>query len=280
MRALEAVSVPAATVATEVEVLIEPPSRAIPPETAAAAAEDQAPVAVARAETSRGSPLEATSGASATGPAAPSAEPAGDGAWSFNPGAPPAGSGALAGLALDRAIGSGVGETIAQDRAKDDATKHAFHSFTAREYELGLVPGSAWVGMTRDAIRRGRTPLRGSAVLEFTTDAKGLVASVRVLDATSDRDAWDEVATALVAQARTATITVPSGANGMAVTMQIRNKVLTPEGHEVPEGSGSTILGAASKALGAINDPLGTIADAKQPPHKHVQVWITDAHAF
>ena len=32
-------------------------------------------------------------------------------------------------------------------------------------------------GMTRDAIRRGRTPLRGSAVLEFTTDAKGLVAS-------------------------------------------------------------------------------------------------------
>ena len=65
--------------------------------------------------------------------------------------------------------------------------------------------------------------------------AEALGVKVRVLDASSDREAWDELRDALFERARRKPLRVPGGANGVLVTMQVDSKVKLPSGHDAGE---------------------------------------------
>jgi hypothetical protein len=216
------------------------------------------------------------------GPVASSEPGAADGTWSFSPtttagpdGA--SGSGALSGDALASAMRSGVGATVAEDTKKREAfaRKHAFLPvFTPRDLELGLVPDGQLVTLTRDLVRRSLAPTSGRALLEFDTDGAGVIASVRVLDVSSERGEWDRVAADLMVSARGTTLRVPTGANGIAVTLEVTSALKTVDGATAGDKS------AFSKAMRAITDPVGSVTDATTRPRRIVATRVVDVQAF
>jgi hypothetical protein len=237
-----------------------------------------------------GAPLALRAGAagvaSVEGPAGPAAssEPAGpEGTWSFNPSTGPStsdgasGPGALSDRALESAMRSGVGAVAAEDVRKRQAfaRKHAFLPvFTPRDLELGLVPGGELVTLTRDRVRRSLAPDNGRALLQFDTDGAGVIASVRVLDVSSERAEWVRVADDILASSHGTTLRVPSGASGVVVTLEVTSAMKTVDG--VTAGQQS----AFGKALRGITDPVGTVMDATTRPRRVVATRIVDVQAF
>ena len=146
--------------------------------------------------------------------------------------------------------------------------------FTPRDLELGLVPGGALVTLTRDLVRRSLAPDNGRALLQFDTDGAGVIASVRVLDVSSERAEWVRVADDLLASSHGTTLRVPAGARGLEVTLEVTSAMKTVDG--VAAGEKSTI----AKALRAINDPTGTMMDATTRPRRVVATRIVDVQAF
>jgi hypothetical protein len=137
--------------------------------------------------------------------------------------------------------------------------------------ELGLVPGSALAPLARDLVSRSSTPTVSHALLEFDTDGAGLVASVHVLDASSGRAEWEEVAAQIAADARAKPLTVPSGAKGVAITVEVTSALKTVDGTTPTDNP-------LAKAWGAINDPVG--AATKTPPVRVVGARIVDVKVF
>lgn len=193
--------------------------------------------------------------------------------WTFSPTAPPPSSAPLAGLGLGGAIGAGVRATVAESTRRPP-TAAAIPMFTAHDINLGLVPGSNLVGLTRERVRIGLTSKTGHAVLEFRLDGSGIVASVQVVDASSDRAEWDEVAARLVGDARSGPpARMPAGARGVTLTLSVDSSERTV--------SGSTPTGSAfTKALRAIDDPIDAVLDGKTPVQRVVAVRIVGAQAF
>jgi TonB family protein len=208
---------------------------------------------------------------------APSSEAAADGSWSFSPtpGGAATGEGSLSGDALGAAVRAGVRATVAEDtrRQEDFARKHPFPLFNARDIALGLVPGGELVTLARDIVRRSRAPMNGRALLQFDTDGAGLVASVRVLDVSSGRVEWDQVASEIAASARSRPLRVPTGARGLAVTLEVTSALKTVNG----AAPGDKPL---AKALGAIMDPVGSLVDATTSAQRVVATRIVDVQAF
>ena len=215
------------------------------------------------------------------GPAASSEPGAADGSWTFSPtipGSPAPGTGALSGSGLGSATQGAVGAVVAEDVKKRQAFARShgvLPTFTPHDLELGIVPGGQLVSITRDLVRRSLTPDTGRALLEFDTDGKGVIASVRVLDASSDRREWDRVAAQIMNEARaTAPLQVPGGASGLSVTLEVTSAMKTVNGSSA---TGRSTLG---KVWGAVSDPLGTAADATTPPLRVVASRIVDVRAF
>lgn len=210
-------------------------------------------------------------------PAASSEAPPGDGTWSFSPttGGAPSGGGPLVGGALDAAVRAGVGATVAEDeKRKNDPRRRPMAPFTARDVELGLVPGGALVTLARDRVRQSRAPMVSHALLEFDTDGAGIVARVRVLDASSGRSEWDEVAARIAADARARPpMHVPAGASGVAVTLELTSAEKTVNG-------GTPTNNPLTKALGALTDPVGAMMDSRTPAQRVVAARIVDVKAF
>jgi hypothetical protein len=224
--------------------------------------------------------------AGGTGPArsetkqapAASSEPApGDGTWTFSPtgGGSPSGGGPLSGGALEAAVHAGVGATVAEDtKRRNDSSKRLLPPFTPRDMELGLVPGGALVNLARDRVRRSRAPMVSRALLEFSTDGAGIVASVRVVDASAGRAEWDEVAAEIAADARgKPPLHVPAGARGVSVTLELTSALKTVNG-------GTPTDKPLAKALGALTDPVGAVMDSRTPPQRVVASRIVDVQAF
>jgi hypothetical protein len=268
LRAEAAVPSPAAST-TEMEVLVEP-SPAPSPATADEAPSESEPSRLARADL-RPAAAREVAGAPAESAAAevPSAEASGDGSWSFNPSGSASATGPLSGVALGNAVQAGIGATLAQDRAKDDSSAHVLRVFTAKEMSLGLVPGGAWVNLTRDRVRRSLAPDTSTALLEFTTDSAGVVASVRVLDASSGRSEWNDIAAQLAREARALPVHVPTGAGGVAVTMEVTSRIRTVSGEDPSRGT-------IGKVFRAIQDPVDTVIDSKTPAQRVVAAHITN----
>jgi hypothetical protein len=237
---------------------------------------------VARAAGARAAVDHAGAVGSAEVPPGPeaSAEPgAADGTWTFNPttassGAP--GSGGLSG-AIASAMQGGVGAVVAEDVKKRQAfaRSHAvLPTFSPRDLELGLVPGGELVTLTRDRVRRSLAPDTGRALLQFDTDGAGVIASVRVLDASSERAEWVRVADDILASSHGTTLRVPTGAHGIALTLEVTSAMKTVDG--VTAGEKSTF----SQAMRAITDPAGTMMDATTRPRRVVATRIVDVQAY
>jgi hypothetical protein len=239
------------------------------------------PQAVATHVPSRATRASSPTTASVEAPAAPasSAETAGEGSWSFSPVKPSAQPGAAVdgtgqAAALDKATAAGIGAVLAEAERKAEDRKRRPQIFTSRDMETGMVPGGQYVSLTRDRVRNSLIPLQSHALLEFWTDSRGLVARVRVLDATSDRRAWDDVAEALVEDAHaTYPLKVPSNADGLIVTLDVTSVMKTLSGAMASRN-------ALVKAIGAIEDPVDAVLDSKAVPQRVVSTRIVGVEAF
>jgi hypothetical protein len=196
-----------------------------------------------------------------------------DEGWSFSA-APQGGHGGGTAGALGRATSAGVGAVIAEAERKAAARERKPKIFTPDEWELGLVPGGQYAAFTRDRVRNSLAPMNGHALLEFWTDRRGLVARVRVLDASSDRRAWDDVADALALDAHAAyPLKIPDDADGLIITLDVTSVLKTISG-------ASPTASTFGKIVGAITDPLDTLADSKAPPQRLVTARIVGVRAF
>jgi hypothetical protein len=214
-------------------------------------------------------------------PAAPSTEALtappsrSDEAWTFSPSAA-GGRGAGGDGALARATAGGVAAAVDEAVKKATRPRKPWKSpeEIARDIDLGLAPGGAYTSLARDAVRNSLTPMNGHALLEFSTDAKGIVLRVRVLDASSDRRSWDDVAAQLEQDAHSAfPLTIPDGAQGLIVTIDVKSALKTISGSS-PGGS------TFGKIVGAVIDPLDTLADSKAPPQRVVAARIVNVAAY
>ncbi|MGD0524690.1 MAG: hypothetical protein ABSE49_06090 [Polyangiaceae bacterium] len=263
--------------AAELSVEVEPTEVAPAPETAEPAAVPTELAPVARVERApSGAILHAVGGAvgGAQAPASSSSEPpASDGSWTFSPTTTgsPAPAGPLGGAALGEATRAGIAATVAEESRKDEERRQRLPVFTPHDVALGLAPGGVLVSLSRELVRRSRVPLVSHAVLQFDTDGAGLVASFRVLDASDGRAEWGEVAAQIAADARARPLTVPSGARGVAVTVDVSSKMKTVNGADANQS-------AIDKALGALNDPTGAVAAG--PPVRVIASHIVDVRAF
>lgn len=227
---------------------------------------------------------QATTVGSAEAPPGPSASAqagAADGTWTFNPTTTPlepAGSGSLSNTTLDAAMNRGVGAVVRDYVKKRESLAGSRKVFTSHDLALGLVPGGQLVSLARDLVRRSLTPDNGRALLQFDTDGKGVIASVRVLDVSAGRPEWDRVAAQILESARATPLQVPDGASGVSVTLEVTSAIKTVDGSTVTEGSGfSKTVGAIA---GAITNPVGTVMDASTRPRRVVAAHIVDVRTF
>ncbi len=209
---------------------------------------------------------------------APSAEPPGDGSWTFSPtGAGPSAA-PLSSAALADAVRAGVRaivaedtKRLAEDKKRNDPLRLVLPRFGERDIALGLIPGGELVTATRDAVHDA--PTMGHALLEFQIDGAGVVASVRVVDASSDRTDWEELAVRLAKATGARTIRVPSGAKGVALTLEVTSAMKNVSGSAPTDK-------AITKALRAINDPIDAVLDGTGAPQKVVAVRVVDVHTL
>lgn len=220
----------------------------------------------------KGATATGATGAAEVGEVVTSSDSAPDGqGWTFSPiqpGAPSAGAGGGRGgsaEAFAQATRAGVDAVVARAAQEDEARarKRMVPLFSKHDIELGMAPGAHLAPLTSDRVRRSNTPDVGHAVLEFRTDSTGVVAAVRVLEASSGHTDWNDVATELVADAKSRPLRVPSEARGLVVTIDVTSTMKTVTGAAT---GGSTI----TKIGRAIENPLDTIVDSRTPPRRVV----------
>ncbi|AKU95320.1 hypothetical protein AKJ09_01984 [Labilithrix luteola] len=193
--------------------------------------------------------------------------------WTFSPiqpGAPAGGGGAgVSPDAFAQATRAGVDAVVARAEQEEAARarKRAIPLFTKHDIELGFAPGAHLATLTSDRVRRSNTPDVGHAVLEFRTDSSGIVTAVRVLEATAGHSDWSDVATELVADAKSRPLRVPSEARGLVVIVDVTSTMKTTSG-------ASTGASTISKIARAVNNPLDSIVDSRTPPRRVVAARV------
>jgi hypothetical protein len=209
-----------------------------------------------------------------------SAEPAGSAGWTFSPTTasaappPPEAPGSAEDVALRKATAAGVGAVVAEatKKAADRARKPL--TFSAHEMGLGLVPGGQYASIARTRVRNSLVPGNDHALLEFWTDNRGIVARVRVLGPPGETQAWGDVASALVEDARAiAPLKVPSNSDGFIVTLDVTSVMKTLSG-------GNESDNALVKALRAVQNPVDSIMDAKGGAQRVVAARVVGVEAF
>jgi hypothetical protein len=253
----------------EIEVNVEPPPNPVSPavvEPGPALASHETPTNEPRVRAVQG----AASSPSPEAPA-PSAEPAANGSWTFSPTSVPSGESRLSVAALDDAVRAGTRDTVAEGRS--NPLKPKIGGFSQHDIELGLVPGSELVSLTRDTVRTSDAPSVGHAMLEFEIDAEGAMVSAHVLDASSDWERWVDVAKEIVKAARARPSKTARGGRGFALKLQVSSAIKTIGGL-TPTDS------AVTKVLRAIRDPLDTLAEGAVPEQRVVAARIVDVEAL
>ena len=128
----------------------------------------------------------------------------------------------------------------------------------------GPVIGAAHVAAHDDP----GAPATGIAVFEVKTDATGSVKSVSVLSNDGDGPGWNVVALAMKKELAGKKLVVPSGANGLKVTVRVQAKFALPSG---ATGSGiSPYAGAGTAGFGF------DLSDIGQKPMRVVSVVELD----
>ncbi|HEY8091169.1 MAG TPA: hypothetical protein VIF09_25070 [Polyangiaceae bacterium] len=261
----------------EIEIAVEAPAPAPAPlELPSPTPEPQA--IATRAAPRATQPGPASTAARDDAPSAPvaSADPGGSATWTFSPTTRPTTTDteAAADGALARATVTGIAAVLEEASKKAADRQRKPMVFTPRDMELGLVPGSQYVPIARDRVRSSVTPANGHALLEFWTDSRGIVARVRVLDASSDRQAWDDVASALVEDARGSfPLKIPSNSDGLIVTIDVTSVLKRLSGAAASQGS-------LARAFGAITNPMDAVVDSKAAPQRVVIAKVVGVQAF
>lgn len=261
--------------ATEMDIEVESPSLTAP---AAAIEPAFGPVGRAAAIGTQARSLttdmpRGSSSNEGAGAPVPSAAPASGGSWEFSPtGGAPSGT-QLSSAALDDAVHAGVRLTVSEGKKKSDPLKGVLGGFTEHDIELGFIPGGELVTLTRDTVRASRAPTVGYARFELHIDSAGVLASVEVLDASSERAQWDEVAREITKAARGHVARVPTGARGVALTLEVTSAMKT--------ASGSTPTDRAlTRVWRAVNDPLDPVIDGTVPAQRVVAARVVDVRAL
>ncbi len=195
-----------------------------------------------------------------------------DGSWTFSPTQTKPG-GAVVPPGLTRGGEVGVREAMVEDEKKA-AARPPSNLFTPHDVALGLVAGGRFIAMARNEVRTSLVPDISRALLEFDTNREGIVLTVRVLEVSSDRVGWDEVAAALRNEASTGRPErVPRGANGVAVVLEVISSLKTSNGTAPTHG-------VLESAMRAINNPVDVALEGTQSPHREVAARIVDVHAL
>ena len=263
---------------TELRVDLEPAEPAEPPPAPSDTEEKSAPSVATEVHaaaslhpetrTQAGPPEAEPSSAPMTAPADSSAA-----GWTLSPFASPgtahSGGAAPAESAFDEAVRAGVRATVAESAKKRDARKHILGGYSPRDIELGLIPGGEFIGFTRDGVRSSRAPNVGHATVEITIDGSGNLTAVRVLDASSNRFEWDEAAQEIMKSAQGHRTRVPSGSQGVVLTLDVSSNIRTVSG--LPPAT--TALGRMTRAIG---DPLDAIVDSTVPLQRVIAARVLD----
>jgi len=271
---------PVAAESCETELGVELEPAAPPPSPAAeeTAAEETAaanpPAEMPAASRSHEAPAASAAPAIAEPPGPVVTAPADStGGWTLSPftsqGTPHPGGAAPAGSAFDEAVRAGVRATVAESVKKRDASKRLLGGDSPHEVELGLFPGGEFVGYTRDGVRSSRAPNVGHATFEITIDGGGNLTAVRILDASSNRFEWDEAAEEIMKAAHGHQTRVPSGSQGLVLTLEVSSDIRTVSGRPPP----TTTLG---RITGAIGDPLDTLVDDTVPLQRVISAHVVD----
>lgn len=263
---------------TELRVDLEPEESAAtaepPPPPAAEETAASNPPAEAHAATP--GPHEAPAASPATTEplvAVPAPADSSAGGWTLSPfvsqGPARPGSAAPAASAFDDAVRAGVRATVAEAVKKRDASKRILAGYSPRDVALGLFPGGEFVGYTRDGVRSSRAPNVGHATFEITIDGGGNLTAVRILDASSSRPEWDEAAQEIMKTARGHQTRVPSGSQGLVLTLDVSSDMRTMSGLS----PSTTAIGRITRA---VSDPLDTLADDGMPLQRVIAARVVD----
>ncbi len=267
----------------EVEVATEPtppaPEPLPEPATPGAVAPPQAAaVRVApRTETAPGAPSAPESADTSAAPIA--ADPGGAATWSFSPttSAPAAPVHPSTASPVDGALATatavGVAGVLAEAEKKAASRARKPFKLTPKDLSLGIVPGGQYASVARDRVRNSLTP---STATPCSSSGPTATASsrVRVLNASSDPRAWDELAGELAEDARSSfPLKIPSDADGLIVTVDVTSAMKTLSGSSASQGT-------LAKALGPLMDPADAILDSKASPQRIVAAKVVGVEAF
>jgi len=103
----------------------------------------------------------------------------------------------------------------------------------AHELQNGGVGGPVVVSLEQTA-RHGLTPNFGHAIFSINVDALGVVVSVGVEDASSDRREWEEIATQSLAALAQKRVHLPPGSKGAQIRVELTSRVQMPSGSTRP----------------------------------------------
>ena len=131
------------------------------------------------------------------------------------------------------------------------------------ESERGYGRGGAVVSAVEET-GSVRDVSDGVATLEVSTDEQGRVASVRVLDATSDDAGWGEAARAVREALASHTLRVPRGARGLVVAVRIE------VARRLPSGARGIGVAPMSRGVGGTFDLSDLGAHARPVVHARI----------
>jgi hypothetical protein len=253
----------------EIRIDVEAPSTAAPPEVV----EPLTPTEPRTA--ARPSALAEPRGASSLGPAEVLTAPADSGGntWTFAPAEPASSGTRLSSAAFVDAVRGAIRAEVVASSKTHDPRKHVLGGYSQHDIELGFVPGGEFVNLTRDAVRTSMAPTVGHAVFEFVIDAGGTLTSVHILDASSDRSDWEQVA-AEIAKAASGHVTrIPRGGQAVAMTLDVTSSLRTLSGQSPSDNT-------LTKALRAIDDPIDTVIDGTSAPQRVVTAHVVDVEVL
>jgi hypothetical protein len=256
--------------AQEIRIDVEAPSTTASPDVVEPGSASPRPRTLARPS----APVEAR-GSPSIGPVEVLTAPADStaGTWTFAPAGPASSGARLSSGAFDDAVRGAIRAAVAESSKTHDPLKRALGGYSQHDIELGFVPGGEFVNITRDAVRTSMAPTVGHAVFEFLIDANGTLTSVHVLDASSDRSDWEQVA-AEIAKAASGHVTrSPRGGQAVAMTLDVTSAMRTLSGASPTD---STL----TKALRAIDDPIDTVIDGTSAPQRVVTAHVVDVQVL
>jgi hypothetical protein len=189
--------------------------------------------------------------------------------------------GGLAPLGLDPAGGprqmeaaGGTGEESAAPGSRDVGGLRT--ALSARDRSLGLGRGGPLIAALEDVTSGSRAPVDGAASFIVEADETGRVTAVRVANVTSDEEAWQDVASLLLAKMKNHPLRMRPGWRGLSVTLEVRSRLQLADGTNLRGVVPKTPL-AARLALFPLKILSGSFDVTELDPHafRRIDTWET-----